>query len=88
MDVDGGNLSTCLVEVWALVLGHLDEVAWPAKLALHHPHAQVKAGTSNLHVGVLSDDLHIPDANVKQIEAKMELQRVRYEAYGRGKSPV
>ena len=41
-----------------------------------------------MHVGALSDDLYIPDADVKQIEAKMELHRVRFEANGRGKSPV
>ena len=88
MDVDGGNLSACLVEVLTFVLGHFNEVAWPAELALYHPHAKVEACTGNLHVGVLSDDYHIPDADVKQIEAKMELQRVWFEAYGRGKSPV
>ena len=39
VDVDGGNLSACLVEVGSLMLGHLNKIAWPVKIVLYHPHA-------------------------------------------------
>ena len=41
-----------------------------------------------MNICVLSDDLYIPDANMKQVEAKVELKRVRGKAYGRSKPPV